>query len=85
MTLEQVYQRMVDRPAHALKVIEMTGVAVIFFYDYYGVKDKSHSRSGTLVVFDRYDTCEKIFGVHTGSLQAAIEEYNRFLRNTRNR
>ena len=83
MTLEQVYQKMVDRPAHALRVVEMTGVAVIFFYDYYGVKDKSHSRAGSLQVFDRYDTGEKIFGIHAGSLKAAMEEYNRFLRNTR--
>ena len=74
---------MVNLPAHALRVVEMTGVAVVFFYDYYGVKDKSHSRSGTLVVFDRYDTGEKIFGIHAGSLQAAMKEYSRFLRNNR--
>lgn len=62
----------------------MTGVAVIYFYDYYGVKDKSHSRAGTLRVFDRYDTGEKIFGIHAGCMQDAVEAYNRFLRNTRN-
>lgn len=83
MTLQQVYQKMVDRPAHSFRVVEMTGVAVIYFYDYYGVKDKSHSRAGTLVVFDRYDTGEKIFGRHAGSLTVAIEEYNKFIRNTR--
>lgn len=83
MTIQQAYQKMVDRPAHSFRVIEMTGVAVIYFYDYYGVKDKSHSRAGSLQVFDRYGTGEKIFGIHAGCMQDAVEAYNKFLRNTR--
>lgn len=66
-------QIVMTAPSNALTVIEMTDIVAVYSYHYYSPDGKTHSRAGTLRVYDRY-TNDGLASMNCNSLKDAKEK-----------